>query len=93
MEHPDTILDAIEIYYPFLAIATGCIDGKIRVISLVNKIIQAEVSIGHITGIRQLDFTPFHGAYMISVGFEVYFNVWSLQSSLTFGKTGKDIPM
>jgi hypothetical protein len=38
----------------------------------------AELDTAHTFGIRQLDFTPFHGGSLLSVGYEVSFNVWNI---------------
>ena len=92
MRHPDTVLDVIEIYHPMMAVVTACHDEKIRIISTQLKRIIGILDTGHQTGIRQLDYTPFHGASLLSVGYESFFNLWEMDNSLSFGKTSQDTP-
>ena len=47
---------------------------------------------GHSTGIRQIDYTPYHGASVLSVGYECFFNLWEVDNSLSFGKQMQDLP-
>ena len=47
---------------------------------------------GHSTGIRQIDYTPYHGASILSVGYECFFNLWEIDNSLSFGKQMQDLP-
>jgi len=53
---PDTILDCIEINYPYKAYLTACHDGSVSIISKeLNKIV-GSLETGHKTGVRQLDY-------------------------------------
>ena len=86
MNHRDDVKDVKEIYHPYLAIITACHDGKLRIISTKLRRAIGILHTGHTTGIRQIDYTPYHGASILSVGYECYFNLWEMDNSLSFGK-------
>lgn len=81
MDHRDDVKDVKEMQHPFLAIITACHDGKLRIISTKMKRIVGILHSGHSTGVRQIDYTPYHGAAIISTGYENYFNVWEIDNS------------
>jgi len=93
MIHPKGIQDVIEMYQPFKGVITSCLDGKIRMFDIEQHRQIGLFSGFHETGVKQLDFTPYHGAALLSVGHEVYFNLWEIESSLSFGKTGNEVPV
>jgi len=37
---------------------------------------------GHAKGVRQLDYTPYHEGFILSVGYESDANVWSLEGGM-----------
>lgn len=78
--------------FPYQAIITGCHDGRISLISKELNRVVGVLETGHQTGIRQLDYTPYHGGALISVGYEQFFNVWEMESSASFGKRAKEMP-
>ena len=92
--HTDAVLDICEIVSPLL-IATACMDKAIRLYMLKDhKLIG--IFNGHIKGCRQLDYTSYHEGFILSVGYENYANVWSLeggmgaiQSSINLEASGK----
>ena len=85
------ITDIAEMHYPYLAIITACHDCKIRIFVKELKRVVGVLETGHFTGIRQLDYTPFHGGALISVGYENFFNIWEMDGSLSFGKRQKEL--
>ena len=92
MNHRDDVKDVREIYHPFLAIITACHDGKLRVIDAVHmRRVIGILHSGHATGIRQIDYTPYHGAAIISSGYESFFNLWEIDNSVSFAKQMKDM--
>jgi hypothetical protein len=79
----------IEVHFPILAIIVACLDRKVRIIKLDTKncleiLIPTtgkarpwgEGADVHELGVRQLDYTPYHGGALLSVGYETKFNVW-----------------
>ena len=92
MNHRDDVKDVKEIYHPFLAIITASHDGKLRIISIKLRRIIGILHTGHSTGIRQIDYTPYHRASILSVGYESYFNLWELDNSQSFGKQMQELP-
>lgn len=86
MNHRDDVKDVKEMYHPFLALITACYDGKMRIISTKQRRVVGILHSGHDTGIRQLDYTPYHGGSLISIGYESYYNLWEMDNSLSFGK-------
>ena len=82
----DNVRDVIEVHYPTLAVVVACHDAKVRVIKLATKTV-VELDTAHTKGVRQLDFTPFSGGALLSVGYEVFFNVWILDRVQSFPKT------
>jgi hypothetical protein len=78
--HTDTIQDVTECFDPMLVI-TACMDSLIRLISM-NERKLVGVFRGHLTGVRQLDYTVFGEGYVLSIGHERFINVWSLEGGL-----------
>ena len=74
----DSVRDVIEVHYPALSVVVACHDAKVRVIKLDTKTVVGVLDTAHSYGVRQLDFTPFNGGALLSIGYEVYFNVWIL---------------
>jgi hypothetical protein len=64
-----------------MLVLTACMDGLIRLISM-NERKLVGVFRGHLTGVRQLDYTVFGEGYVLSVGHERFINVWSLEGGL-----------
>ena len=93
MNHRDDVKDVKEIIHPFLAIITACHDGKLRIISTKMRRVIGILHSGHATGIRQIDYTPYHGASLLSVGYECFFNLWEIDNSPSFGKQMQDLPV
>jgi WD40 repeat protein len=88
-EHPDEILDVIEIRKPQL-ILTACMDKIIRLINTNDKTTLITWTDHHKSGIRCLDYNYNIGAgYIISVGFEYFINVWSPEVSIKDAFKGK----
>lgn len=92
MNHRDDVKDVKEIFHPFLAIVTACHDGKLRIIDTKLRRIIGIILSGHATGIRQIDYTPYHGASILSVGYETYFNLWTMDDSTSFAKQMQEVP-
>ena len=86
LTHIDDVKDVVEIYFPFKAVVTACHDGKVRIIDMKLRRQVGMLDSGHKTGIRRLDYTPFHGGAMTTVGYESFFNLWEMDGSLSFGK-------
>lgn len=93
IDHPngykDEILDVIEITRPML-IMTACMDGKIRLVSLLDKEFLAVWS-HHEGGVRTLDYNPLidTNGLIISTGFEYYINLYSTDLSIYDAFKGK----
>lgn len=88
-EHPDEILDVIEIRKPQL-ILTACMDKIIRLINTNDKTTLITWADHHKSGIRCLDYNYNIGAgYILSVGFEYFINVWSPEVSIKDAFKGK----
>ena len=68
----------VEVHFPILAVAVACLDRKVRIINLTSKTVfdNKQLNEVHKLGVRQLDYTPFHGGALLSVGYEIEFNVW-----------------
>ena len=77
----------VEVHFPILAIIVACLDRKVRIIKLDTKQCLDELSEVHKLGVRQLDYTPFHGGALLSVGYEIEFNVWQMDRTQSFPKT------
>lgn len=69
-----------EIKSPLL-IATACFDKQVRLISLQDKKIVGIFS-GHLKGVNQLDYTAYTDGFIISVGYEPYAYIWSLEGGM-----------
>ena len=86
-DHKKDIMDVCESHSP-LAIATASFDKTIRIYNLQDKI-----AIGilkeHKNGVRSLNYSPFHGGNILSVGHENYVNVWSPEGSINRSHIGK----
>ncbi len=86
-EHEEEVMDVCEIHSP-MALASASFDRTIRIYNLVDK-----TAIGvlkeHKTGVRHLNYTPFHGGNILSVGHENYINVWSPEGSIVRSHIGK----
>lgn len=86
-DHKKDIMDVCEIHSP-LAIATASFDKTIRIFNLQEK-----VAIGvlkeHKKGVRSLNYSPYHGGNILSVGHENYINVWSPEGSINRSHIGK----
>lgn len=67
--------------HPYKAYLTACHDGKVGIFSKELNRPLGYLETGHYTGIRQLDYSPFHGGVLISVGYEQFFNVWEMEHS------------
>jgi WD40 repeat protein len=70
-------------------IATASLDKTIVIFSIDNPTSQRRITEGHITGIRHLRYQNYNGSFMISIGNEIFANVWapeSLVSDIHIGK-------
>lgn len=86
-QHPDEIMDVVEIYSPQL-IATACMDQKFRLISLKEQHIIA-VYHEHTTGMKKLAYCHLYNSSIASVAHENYINIWSPEISLFKAHVGK----
>jgi len=80
-DHEEEIMDVCEILSP-LAIATASFDRTIRIYNLQDKI-PLGILKEHKTGVRSLNYSPFFGGNILSVGHESYINVWSPEGSIS----------
>ena len=78
--HKDVIMDVAEIPDP-LVIATACIDKMVRLISLKEKKVVGIFS-GHLKGVRQIQYTSYQDGFMVSVDYESYANIWTLEGGM-----------
>eukprot|EP00347_Sterkiella_histriomuscorum_P016786 403351858 len=86
-DHKKDIMDVCEIHSP-LAIATASFDKTIRIFNLQEKIAIGVLK-EHKKGVRSLNYTPYHGGNILSVGHENYINVWSPEGSINRSHIGK----
>ena len=79
----------IELHYPILAIVVASLDRKVRIIKLQSKTVldSKKLNEAHKLGVRQLDYTPYHGGSLLSVGYEIEFNVWQMDRTQSFPKS------
>ena len=86
--HTDLIMDACEIEVPF-CIATCSMDKRIALYSIQEKEIIRIIEGDHVKGVKKLAYNGNFGGHLISVGHEIYANVWapeSLISEILIGK-------
>ena len=87
VQHPDTIMDVVEIYSPHLLV-TAWMDHKIRLINLKEQSIVA-IYKEHKTGVRKLSYCHLYNSTIASVGHENYINLWSPEISLFKAHLGR----
>lgn len=80
-------MDVCELHSP-LSLATASFDRTIRIYNLQDKTALGVLK-EHKTGVRSLNYTPFHGGNILSVGHEIYVNVWSPEGSIVRSHIGK----
>ncbi len=81
-------MDICELEVPF-SIATCSLDKKIVIYNLVDKQVIRILDGDHIKGVKKLSYSSHFGGHLISVGHEIYANVWgpeSLISDILIGK-------
>lgn len=86
--HSDDIMDVCEIEVPF-SIATCSMDKKIVIYNLVDMEKIRVLEGDHIKGVKRLAYSANFGGHLISVGHEIFANVWgpeSLISDILIGK-------
>ena len=84
MNFNDDVSDVAEIFHPDLWLAVACHNGKLKLISTELRRTVGLLDSGHSTGLKKLDYTPFHGASILTVGYENFFNVWGIDNSSSF---------
>jgi WD40 repeat protein len=70
-------------------IATASLDKTIAMFNIENPNTQRRIAGNHITGIRHLRYQNINGSFMISIGNEIFANVWNpefLVSDIHIGK-------
>lgn len=77
--HSDLVTDCAEIASPF-CVATSSLDRTIVLYDLKNGEALRRFARKHVTGVRQLRYMSAFGGMLISVGFEIYANVWGPQN-------------
>ena len=77
--HTDEITDCVEIHTP-QCIATCSLDRTIVLFDIEHREHLRTINQGHEKGIRHLRYQAFNGTQMISIGSEIYANVWAPES-------------
>ncbi|CDW71705.1 UNKNOWN [Stylonychia lemnae] len=86
--HNQEIMDVCEIDNPF-SIATCSLDKKIVIYNLIEREPIRILKGDHIKGVKRLSYNGHFGGHLVSVGHEIYANVWgpeSLISDILIGK-------
>jgi len=86
-DHEEEVMDVCEVHSP-LCIATASFDRTIRIYNLQDKTPMGILK-EHKTGVRSLDYSPYHGGNILSVAHENYINVWSPEGSISRSHVGK----
>lgn len=82
-------MDICEIDNP-VCIATCSLDRTIIMYDLQARSVIRKIDDGdHITGIKRLVYNPYFGGHLISVGHEIYANVWGPESIISDILLGK----
>jgi len=82
-------MDLAEILAP-LSVASCSLDKRIVIYSLKEGgFILRTIEGDHSKGIKRLSYSPIFGGYLISVGYEVFANVWSPESLVSQALIGK----
>jgi hypothetical protein len=75
-------MDICEIEQP-LCIATCSLDKKIIMYSIIDRVIIRTLEGEHITGVKRVTYSGHFGGHLVSVGHEVYANVWGPESTIS----------
>jgi WD40 repeat protein len=86
--HTDDITECVEIESP-LCVATASLDRTIVMINIENPHQQRRIKDGHTTGIRHLRYQNCSISSMISIGNEIFANVWAPESLVSDIHVGK----
>ena len=81
-------MDICEIHNPF-SIATCSLDKKIIIYNLLEKEVIRILEGDHSKGVKKMSYNPYFGGHLVSVGNEIFANVWgpeSLISDILIGK-------
>lgn len=81
-------MDVCEIESP-LCIASCSLDTKIVLYSLVDSQTLRVIEGDHRRGVRRLSYSSLSGGYLISIGYEVFANVWAPESIVSDNLLGK----
>ena len=82
LRHTDEITDCIEIHNP-QCIATCSLDKKIVFYDVMHRDRLRIIDNYHEKGIRHLRYQNVHGPQMVSIGNEIYANVWAPESMVS----------
>ena len=77
--HTDEIMDLCEIDNP-LCVATCGMDRRIVMYSVKDNQKIRVLEGDHAKGVKRMSYCSFNGGYLISIGYEVYANVWCPES-------------
>ena len=86
--HKDEITCCVEVLKPF-CVATCSLDRTIVLFDIVNREHLRTIDDHHEKGIKHLRYSIHCGAQLISMGSEIYANVWSPESLISEIHTGK----
>jgi len=85
--HKGKIMDVIELKFPPLVV-TCSLDQSIKLWDLFTGDHVGSLKPQHVSGVRELDYTPEYSGTIISVGHENYVKIWSAEVSINQAYVG-----